>query len=150
MFKEYNEVFNNPYEWEMDRDYPALEFHFYDEENSKFEVWFDEEIGSKYYPKKIQEIINKEDGGWLFSFAKNGSTNKQESNAFRVFATLKEIMLKHKNKIKKAPFILFSGISSEKGRISLYRKLGKQMRRTLRYMNYEEVDEGGKTFFILY
>ncbi len=152
-FKNYiNEIFDNPYEYNIAKSSWGMIGKFLDEESALFYVNFD------FDEYRAWPLHSFSDGDWRIStakkegklersykiveirFEKNGEFGMSKSNAFRVFATLKAMMEEEKRTIAKAgeSALGFSGKTSDKGRAKFYKTLLKYIQKEFKY-KYTEI-----------
>ncbi len=155
-FKQYqtNEVFDNPYNWDVYSDYPSIEIEFFDEEGSRFvvfleDVYFGKNRGNSQDPEYIQTQQSKGEG-YLITFTKNNSTKMSSSNAFRVFATIKEIILAHIDELKSGHFVYYTAAKNDRSRVRFYRSMTKQIQKLLGWKYSKEMSHQGDVHFIIH
>ncbi len=133
-FKNYlNEIFDNPYEYEIKYSTDNMYAKFTDEEGDPFKVKID--FDPLYQFPELQGQLGPNDSISELWFLKNEDLVADPSNAFRVFATIKQILKDNKSKIKKHSKngFIFTGKSNESSRVKLYKVLLKHIKKEFGY-----------------
>jgi len=72
-----------------------------------------------------------------------------KGDAFRIFATIKDAMLKNLNYLNKYKDIRFEAKKNDKSRVKLYRTIAKQLKRKLGLKEIQERDQIDNILFII-
>ncbi len=141
-FRNYiNEIFDNPYEYKKTKDNPdGLVFKFKSEDGGKFKVHvdFDDFGDTEIHFSKDKEIEMTGEG-----------------DAFRIFATIKKIIMDNKKKIKKnSENISIIGKTKDRGRVKFYKSVAgwvkKQFKGSIPVEKIDTYDDAGKSYTNFY
>ena len=141
-FRTYNEVFDRPYEWKKESNGSNVSrFEFFDGETN-FSVKLFYEDATKDNPKTIEVQFSKQkaNGEYEFDISKS-------KNAFRIFATVSDILLKN---LKGYKDISFNSKLSDKSRIKLYDRLVPRLVKKLKWTGWDTDKNQGGVGYTLY
>jgi len=134
-FTEFNEAFNDPFDYVIRKGNNVLEFYadFGDDSEKELAVYF--------WDKETHvEITFEVDSSEKLS---------GKGDAFRIFATVKDAMLKNLDYLNKYKDIRFEAKKTDKSRVKLYRTLAKQLQRKLGLKEVQERDQIHNILFII-
>jgi len=115
-FKNFHEAFDKPYKWEIDPDSVASLGFIADADDYTLEVYFwknDADIEITFAVDDLERLTG------------NG-------NAFRIFATVKDIIFANIKYLKYSKSVYFSAEKKEKSRVKLYKLLAPKLKKKLK------------------
>ena len=132
-FKNFNEAFNDPFDYVSEKRGRSLRFLASYGNEKELEIYF-------WDRKTHIEITFNVDGS-------QKTTGK--GDAFRIFATVKDAMLKNLEFLNKYKDIRFYVDKNDKSRLKLYRTLNKQLQRKLGMKSVKETTDKDDILFII-
>jgi len=134
-FKNFNEAFNDPFDYVSEKRGRSLRFlaSYGDDNEKELEIYF-------WDHRTYVELTFNVDGS-------QKTTGK--GDAFRIFATVKDAMIKNLKHLNQYKDIRFDAKKTDKSRVKLYRTLAKQLQRKLGLKSVEEHDQKNDILFII-
>ena len=126
-FKSFVEAFDNPYKWKKTKtDNYGMTFMTKLDDGRKLKVRFDEDFTEVEIIFLVDEKSSLTGGG----------------DAFRIFATVKEIIEKNIDYLEEFDVVFFAAKTSEQSRVKLYKILSKWIKKKLKRDLSIENDSG--------
>ena len=138
-YKAYTEALNKPYTFEQVSNSPrANDFSFETDKG----IWYDVQMPN--YTDDDGKLYTE----LMFYQTDNESMSMQNTgDAFRVMATIVDIVKKQKNFLQSREYLEFTADKRDSGRVKLYRRLAKIFIKTLGFKTVQEETKTGGVLF---
>jgi len=135
-FTEFNEAFNDPFDYTTDKSHNSM--------------LFTAEFGKLRHKRTLEIYFWDKETYVDITFEVDAEEEiTGDGDAFRIFATVKDAMLKNLKYLNKYKDIRFEAKKNDKSRVKLYRTIAKQLKRKLGLKSVQEHDQIDNILFII-